>query len=82
MLSSGTEVVNHPLASYATDDVISEREIKMQDFKQPSSITPNQYAAAIWTKTLICNQVYTEYTLKGIIVEGLLDSIRNIKQSF
>lgn len=48
----------------------------MQNFRRASSMTPDQYAEALWTKALGCKQVYTEYTLKRIFVKGLLDSIR------
>lgn len=72
MLSSCKEVMNHLLETYATNDVISETEMNMQNYQQPLHMTPTQYAEALWSKALRCNQMNTENTLKGIFVEGPL----------
>lgn len=75
MSSSCKEVVNRLMKTYSTDDVIAETKIEMQVLKVWSSMTAKNYAEALWTKVLRCNQVYTEYTIKDVFVEGSSDSI-------
>lgn len=82
MWSSWKEVVNQVLDTYATEDVIAKTETEMQSFKLPSSRTPNQYAEALWKTALRCNQVHTEYMLKGIFVGRLPYSIRDSMRSY
>lgn len=45
-------VFNHRLETYATDYVIAEAEMHIQNFEQPSSMTLNQYVGAFRTKAL------------------------------
>lgn len=56
--------------------------MEMYNFKEPSSMTQNQYSEPLWTNTLRCSREYSEYTLKGIFVDGLPDFIYNNMQSF
>lgn len=77
MSLSWMEVVNHLLQTNATHDVIAETGMDLQNFKRYPSMPSNDYKKVLPTKAVRCNQVYTEDTLHGIIVEGLPDFICN-----
>lgn len=60
MSSPWKEVVSHLWETLAAEDVIADTEADMQNLKIASSVTPNDYAKSLWTKTLKCNHVYNE----------------------
>lgn len=69
--------MNHLLETYVTDDAIPKTEMEIQNFELSSKIMWKDYEEVLRTTALRCNQEYNEYTLKGITIEGLLDSILN-----
>lgn len=60
MSSSWKEVLKHLLETYAIEDVIAETAIDMQNLMMSSNMTLNDHEEALWTKALICSQLYTE----------------------
>lgn len=75
-------VVNHFFEMYASYHLFTESEMQIQNIKQPSNMTTNQYAEALWTKALRCNQGYTGYALMGIFVKELPSYIYNSISSY
>lgn len=73
MLHFWKEVVSDLLEIYGADDVTSETEIEIQNLKQRSNMTPDQYAKTMRTKALMCNRRCSEYTLKSMFVKVLPD---------
>lgn len=59
-LTSYCEVVNYLLTIYATDDVITEAEADILNFKQTQSMTAMCYSQQLWEKALRCGKVYHE----------------------
>lgn len=82
MFSARKKVANLLLMTYAAHAVIVDPEVEMQNFKQPSSIMPNQYFRTLWSEDLRCYHVYTEYSLKEIFPESLQKFIGNRKHSY
>lgn len=70
------EVVNHFLASYATDDVTADTFSYICLLTQGPSIPTTVCSDAVWTKVLRGGQVYDEAQLKELFVENLQPSIR------
>lgn len=69
--------MNYFVEMYATDEVVTETETKMKNFKQQQSMTLDQYSGALWTTSMSCIQAYKKYVLKGIFAEILPDIICN-----
>lgn len=65
------------LKKNATDEVITKTESDTTPFVQLSHMTPFQYAEELVTKTLCYGELYQEYALKEIFIEGLDASIRH-----
>ena len=76
-LGSYVEVVNYLLATYATDDVIAETVGDILSIRQGKGTTAADFAQTLYDKVLRCGNVYPESQLKGIFVEGLVESVRD-----
>lgn len=81
-LSTSKEVMIHLPERYATENVIVEMEMQMQNVNIPSNMTRNEYCETFWSKPFRCNQVDTEYKLKNFFVREWPDSIRNNMWSY
>lgn len=65
------------LKRYETYGVIAETESRETSFAQPSGTTAYQYAEALVTKTLCCEDVCERYTLNKTTMRNWDASIRN-----
>lgn len=75
-MSTYCEVVQYLIRTYASDDIIAQAEAELVNFRQPSNMNEETYAAALWEKALRCRPVYSEAKLKGLYIEGVHDAIR------
>lgn len=57
-LTIDSETVNYRVETYATDNAIAEMDAEILYFMQTSTMTPTDYAEALWNKALSCNLVY------------------------
>lgn len=71
MLTSYVQVVNPISTTFAMDYIIAETDTEIVQFTQPANESALQYADALWIKILWYSQVYDEYILMGMFVEGL-----------
>lgn len=65
------QVLNVLLEKYATNEVNAETESEITRFKRPSNMTPSHYAEKLVTKKLQFGDVYEEFALNEIFIEGL-----------
>lgn len=57
--------------TYAADDVIPDTDAALARYTQSSTISRTEDLEALITKSLTCREVYNEYDLKGILIEGI-----------
>lgn len=76
------EAVHNLLKIYATGDIVSETDASMMQFTQPLNKLATEYSEALWNNALRCERVNDEYVLKGVLIEGLLESIRHTMHSY
>ena len=76
MLTTYPEVVNFLLQTYATDDVIAEAVTDVENLKQSTAMTEQEYSDELWKRALRCGTVFSGDRLKGYFVEGLLPALR------
>lgn len=69
------EVVNYLLRTYATHELSAEDDAEIKQFRQHSRMSFSQYAQELQTKAHNFGTDYTEDCMKGIINEGLRESI-------
>lgn len=62
---------NYPLETYATDNVIAEKDAYMSCFTQQSNKLRTEYTEAVWSKVLWCKRVFKELVLKANFIAGL-----------
>lgn len=68
------EVVTFQLRTYAADDVITDADPGIKQFRQFSPFSPSKYAQELCMKEFKCRKVYTEDRMKGIDIEWLQES--------
>lgn len=76
MLRTYLEVVNSLLHIYATDNVIAETGAALTRYIQASTMLLPRYAEALIAMSLKCGEVYDEYFLRGVFIEGSHGSVR------
>lgn len=57
MLTGYGKVVNYILETYATDDVIAERDAQILRFTHPSIMMATKYTKAKWNHVLRCKRI-------------------------
>lgn len=58
MLASWNEVINYLLDIFITEHFISEMNVKILQFPQPSYMTPKRYAKVLLNNALRCDLFY------------------------
>lgn len=81
-LTTYCKAVKYLLKTYATNDVISEADAEITNFKQPTGMTAVCHCEVLWEKALGCGRVYDEPRLKAIFIEGTHSSIRNLMRTY
>lgn len=71
LLSSYVEVVNFPLATYVTDDIIARAIKELESYRQPPRVSAAICAKRLYTKTFHFGIFYEEKRVKCLFVEGL-----------
>lgn len=71
------QAVNYFLRKYITDVVTGKKKFETTPFPQSSNMLPYQYAKKLAPKILKRGDVYKEYVLNEIFIEGLDASIRH-----
>lgn len=69
-LTSESEVISYLLATYRTDDINTEADIVIMNFKQPASQSTVDYAEAPWTNVLLRAPVYDRYCLDRTFIQA------------
>lgn len=75
--TTSSQVATFFLKKHATSEIIEQTLSNITRFVQPSNMILNQYAEELMTKILWSGDVYEEYTLNEIFIEGLDASIRH-----
>lgn len=81
-LNSYLKMIKHLLAEYESDEIIAEKTADINAMKQQDNQTATKFSQYLWEKVLRCKQVYEEYFLKGIFIEGLYESFRHIMRTY
>lgn len=53
-LTSYRDLVNYLLRTYATEEVIAEADVAINQFHQGDRVSPPEYAQKLWSKELKC----------------------------
>lgn len=70
-----SDVVDYLLLTYASDDIIAEREAELQKFRQRPRLSEKEHTTALKLKAMSCGAVYNETSLIEILIEGLHEEI-------
>lgn len=70
------QVLNFLLKNFATGEIITETEFAITRFALQADMNLSKYTEKLVRKILCCGDVYTEYALNEIFIEGSDLSIR------
>lgn len=76
-LTGYSEVINYPLYTYGTDNVIAKGHAEIRRITQPSTTTLTEFAEALWDKRLRGDLACHEFILKRIFIGSIHGSIRH-----
>lgn len=76
VLETYFQVVNHHLGKCATDDIITETDCQIAHYVKRPTMSILEFGNEILIKTLKYPHAYDQSVLKGIFIEGLLQSNR------
>lgn len=80
-LTTYYQVVIHLSETYATDNVIIEKDSEITRYVKPTTMLPLEFGNALWLKTLRCPQVYNKHVLRGMFLEEQRQSDLQFMQS-
>lgn len=70
------KVVNYPLRTYRTDDVITKTDANLARLSALSSVSPAFYTEVLLEISLRWGDAYNEYNFKEIFMQGRSELVR------
>lgn len=77
MFNTHPEVVSYLLQTYVTNAVIAQTDATQTRITQLSTMLTILHAKGLKIKSLRCGEVYEQYVLKRIFIEGVHKSVRH-----